>query len=299
MSLLPTAVTQCSRSALGLLPTLMALQAAEGPGMPAGTLSEGASPVYSVFNPVPPDQMRPMVLDRPDKTESPYTVDAGHVQVEMDLVTYAWDRRSGSSGGSRPTELALAPMNWKVGLVNHIDLQCILRPYFRVRGTDPGDPVSGTGDLTGRLKVNVWGNDGGATALAVMPFVTAPSGAGNESPRRPSGGIIVPFAVELPSAWTLGLMTELDLGESPEEGGLGASFIHTATIGHPIAGPVSGYLEFFSEVADSSGLGWVGTVDAGFTWAVHDNWIVDVGFNFGVTPEAPDFNPFLGVSHRF
>jgi hypothetical protein len=277
----------------------MALQAAEGPDMPAGTGPEGGSRIYSIFNPVPPDQMRPMVLDRPDKTESPYTVDAGHVQVEMDLVTYAWDRGSGPNGGSRPTELAVAPMNWKVGLVNHIDLQCLIRPYFRVRGPASGDNISGTGDLTGRLKVNVWGDDGGPTALAVMPFVTAPSGAGNESPRRTSGGIIVPFAVEFPSEWSLGLMTECDLERSPEEGGMGASFVHTATIGHPIAGPVSGYLEFFSEVATGSGSGWAGTVDAGLTWAINDSWILDLGFNFGVTPEAPDFNPFLGISHRF
>lgn len=299
MSLLTASVTHCSRSALGLLPTLMALQAAEGPGMPRGMDSEGNSRIHSIFNPVPPDQMRPMVLDRPDKTESPYTVDAGHVQVEMDLFTYSWDRSSEQTGGTRPTELSVAPMNWKIGLVNHVDFQCILRPYQRIRSQVPADNVSGTGDITGRLKINCWGDDGGRTALAVMPFLTAPTGAGTEPPRRPSGGIIVPFAMEFPGQWTLGLMTETDLGRSPEEGGLGASFIHTATLGHPLAGPVSGYLEFFSEVPTNSGSGWVGTVDVGITWSVNESWILDVGFNFGVTPDAPDFNPFLGISHRF
>lgn len=77
MPLLPAAVTQSSRSAFGLLPTLTALQAAEGPELPPGTGSEGRSRICSIFNPVPPDQMRPMPPDRPDKTESPDTVDAG------------------------------------------------------------------------------------------------------------------------------------------------------------------------------------------------------------------------------
>src|SRR5688572_5942243 len=38
---------------------------------------------YHLFNPTPRAQMREMSTDRPDQTESPYTVDAGHVQVEM------------------------------------------------------------------------------------------------------------------------------------------------------------------------------------------------------------------------
>src|SRR4051794_35141958 len=36
---------------------------------------------YTLFNPTPRKQMREMATDRPDKTESPYTVDAGHVQI--------------------------------------------------------------------------------------------------------------------------------------------------------------------------------------------------------------------------
>ncbi|MBL9175319.1 MAG: transporter [Verrucomicrobiales bacterium] len=294
-----TSITQCSRSAVGLLPALAALQAADGPNFPQGVGTDAGTRIHSVFNPVPPDQMRPMTLDRPDKTESPYTVDAGHVQVEMDLMTYAWDRGTPQSGGTRPTELWVAPMNWKIGVVNHVDLQCILRPYQRLRGPSPGDTVSGAGDVTGRLKINCWGDFGGPTALAVMPFITVPSGAGTESPRRPAGGIIVPFALELPGAWSLGLMTEADLGNSNDGTGVAAVFVHTATVGHVIAGPVSGYLEFFSAVGPGLDSPWVGTVDVGVTWAINDNWILDLGFNIGVTAEAPDYNPFLGISHRF
>ena len=42
--------------------------------------------------------MREMSTDRPDKTESPYTVDAGHFQVEMDVLTYSYDRNNGLPG---------------------------------------------------------------------------------------------------------------------------------------------------------------------------------------------------------
>src|SRR5207247_8308607 len=46
---------------------------------------------YTLFNPTPRELMREMNTDRPDKTESPYTVDAGHFQVEADVLK---DRKS-------------------------------------------------------------------------------------------------------------------------------------------------------------------------------------------------------------
>lgn len=37
---------------------------------------------YSLFKPTPRQFMRELTTDRPDQTESPYTVDAGHFQVK-------------------------------------------------------------------------------------------------------------------------------------------------------------------------------------------------------------------------
>ena len=68
----------------------------------------------------------------------------------------------------------------------------------------PATTTDGFGDITTRLKVNLWGNDGGRTALAIMPFLkvpTASDGLGNDVVE---GGIIVPFAFELPAGWSCG-----------------------------------------------------------------------------------------------
>ena len=40
--------------------------------------------IYTLFHPTPREWMREMSTDRPDQTESPNTVDAGHFQVELD-----------------------------------------------------------------------------------------------------------------------------------------------------------------------------------------------------------------------
>ena len=41
---------------------------------------------YHLFHPTPDRLLRDLSTDRPDLTESPYTVDAGHFQIETDFV---------------------------------------------------------------------------------------------------------------------------------------------------------------------------------------------------------------------
>src|SRR4026208_1539423 len=91
----------------------------------ADALAEDKSQ-YHLFNPTPRNLMREMSTDRPDKTESAYTVDAGHFQLEMDVLSYSWDRDNGLPGDTRIESVAIAPMNLKVGLCNRADLQLML-----------------------------------------------------------------------------------------------------------------------------------------------------------------------------
>src|SRR5688500_19361057 len=72
---------------------------------------------YNLFNPTPRGEMRDMSTDRPDTTESPLTVDAGHFQLEMSFFDVSRH------------ETAVAPMNLKVGLTDNSDLQLVLLPY--------------------------------------------------------------------------------------------------------------------------------------------------------------------------
>src|SRR4051794_363483 len=137
---------------------------------------------YTLFNPTPTALLREMVADRPDVTENPHTVDAGHVQVELSF--FEWAKGSGAE------ELSLVPFNFKVGLTNYADVQFVFGPYIRLHSLGRTD--EGHGDATIRLKVNLWGNDTGSngTALAIMPFVTLPTGADQFSADGAEGGII-------------------------------------------------------------------------------------------------------------
>ncbi|MEO8821382.1 MAG: hypothetical protein ABI267_05890 [Ginsengibacter sp.] len=47
-------------------------------------MADSSKSGYTIFNPTPKKLMRDFETDRPDVTESAYTVDAGHFQLETD-----------------------------------------------------------------------------------------------------------------------------------------------------------------------------------------------------------------------
>ena len=250
---------------------------------------------YNILHPTPRTLMREMSTDRPDKTESPYTVDAGHFQLEADLVSFGVDRWNAE--GERAFSVNAANLNLKAGLFNNVDVQLVVENYVceQVRADGVTTRKSGFGDLITRVKVNLWGNDGGATAFAMMPFVKFPTNTAGLGNKQVEGGIILPLAVALPHGWKMGVMTEFDI-VSREGGGYGPDFINSITFSHGIVGDLSGYVEFFSQVSDGD---LIITLDAGLTYALNENVQLDCGCNFGVTEAAEDFNPFVGVSVRY
>ena len=94
----------------------------------------------SLFNPTPDADLRSFNTDRPPKANSPYTVDAGHFLYETDVA-----------------------------------LQ--ITPYESVvtKSAASTTSVAGFGDTFARLKINVLGDDYGAVAVALLPYVKLPT----------------------------------------------------------------------------------------------------------------------------
>ena len=251
---------------------------------------------YNLFHPTPEDQMREMSTDRPDQTESAYTVDAGHFQVEMDLVSAVFDRH-----GEVQTRGWGTSLNLKAGLLNNVDIQFVLEPYVTIRQkdlqTDAAGTISGFGEFQTRVKVNLWGNDGGKTAMAIMPFIKWPLAESDLRNGKTEGGIILPWAVELPAQWGLGGIVEFDF-VSDGGGGRDTEYFNTIALSRDIVGDLGAYVEFAALLTPGNGESWQGQVDLGFTYALNKNTQFDFGCNFGVTEAAPDFNPFIGFSWR-
>jgi hypothetical protein len=254
---------------------------------------------YNLFRPTPDALLREMATDRPDKTESAYTVDAGHFQFETDLLSYTYDRGENETVKA----LALAPINMKIGILNNVDLQLIAETYniqrTKDRDTNRSTRLSGFGDLLFRCKTNLWGNDGGPTALAVMPFVKVPTNQDDLGNGALEGGIIFPFAMELPADWGLGAQAQVDYLQDSNSSDYHQEFSNTITVSHDIVGKLAGYVELYSNVSTERGAKWIATFDFGFTYALTRDIQLDGGMNTGLTEAADDFNPFIGLSMRY
>ena len=231
-------------------------------------------------------ELRPLSTDRPDTTESPYTVDAGHFQFEMELANASRD------GGNR--EFSLGELNTKIGLDAATDLQVVTPFYQQVRGGGEG-----FGDVEIRLKHNLWGNDDGTTALAVMPFVKLPTANGDLGNGEFEGGLIVPFSFEGPAGWSCAVMLEGDLEADDEGGDFHFVGVTSATTSHDLTETTGVFLELVSVLRAESGAGWEAYFNTGMTWAVTPTWQLDGGVRVGLTNAATGFTPFLGASTKF
>src|SRR5665213_2659355 len=131
---------------------------------------------YTLFNPTPHDSMRELNADRPDKTDCPFTVDAGHLQIEMDVADFTYD--ADNAGHGKSVTYRIAPMNAKIGLLNNVDFQLVFTPW-QLENSWVANKIkqqSGFEGITPRIKINLMGNDGGFFAIALIPFVTLPIG---------------------------------------------------------------------------------------------------------------------------
>lgn len=258
---------------------------------------------YTLFNPTPQNLMREMSTDRPDKTESPYTVDAGHFQFEADLVNFTRNRDTNDGANTKTRAYDVMAINAKAGLLHNLDIQFVVETFKYDKTTDfdvgTTEKKSGFGDITTRLKYNVWGNDGGTTALGIMPFVKFPTNSDDLANDDIEGGVIVPLAVDLGNDWSMGLMTELDINKDEDDSGYHAEYVNSITFGKAITDAMGMYAEFFTSKSSESRSDWANTLDFGMTYGIGDNVQLDAGVNIGVTDAADDLNPFIGATYRF
>lgn len=87
---------------------------------------------YNLFNPTPCGQLRDFAPDRPDQTEGPFTVDAGHLQVEVGIFQYTYTNQS-----QRFSDIRVESYQWlntaiKLGVLNNLDLELFVPVYNEV-----------------------------------------------------------------------------------------------------------------------------------------------------------------------
>lgn len=229
--------------------------------------------------------MRELSADRPDSTESPITVDEGHWQVETSVVDYVKD-----FGFEAWT---WGETNLKYGITDNADLQFVFAPYAEEKSG--GQKVDGASDLTIRLKYNVWGNDGGKTALAIFPYVKVPTDT-DLSNEKWEGGLILPFSIDLTEDWGLGLQSEFEYAWDDNDSDYDLEWLHTAVLGTSLTDRVGVYVEYLGIAGDHP---YQAHLSGGVTYAVNELIQLDVGSVVGLNDAAEDLNVFSGFTVKF
>ena len=256
---------------------------------------------YTLFNATPDGALRDFAADRPAKSYGPTTIDAGRVQLEMELYNYTLQKTEGvrtiTHVGPNPTA--------RVGVTNNIELQVNIAPFVhqRVDDTILGTSTRATGvsDLFARAKINLIGNEGGRFALALIPYLkagTAPESLGGN--RTTEGGLIIPYAFNLPNNISITFNSEWDRLKNSLDSNFHDQFVQTAGISGPIAKDVTLTAELWAQInSDPARTVRQYSFDTALAWAVQPTLQLDVGANFGLNKDTPAVQLYTGITRRF
>jgi hypothetical protein len=276
------------------------------PILAADSSSDGKDQ-YTLFNPTPADSLRPLSSDRIGGAGNPFTVDAGHVQIESDLVNwYTYIQRGTFPNGTTydyyEQELSWSP-TIKLGLCNSADFEVspsyvdhswhqtglaapILAPYT----TSYSHQYFSDTDVG--FKINFWGNDGGLTALGISPYVGIPSRRGDIE-----GGASVPFAVRLPMHFAV----KYSLGvEAIDTGGhvIHGELVNDLGISKTFARKFTAFWSLEVLAKSQSSTGWWGYTGFGAAYKFTPNFECYAAIRWGLG-QAYDLNPSCGITWRY
>jgi hypothetical protein len=235
-----------------------------------------------------------MTTDRPDATESPFTVDVGHVQLEMDFTNHGHD----ADDGEEVTESEVLPFNLRFGISEYFELGIYLVPHHRTEEVLPGGArtvVSGMGDITLRAKWNASGNEGGNFAWGLMADLKLPTAGDGLSNGYFEGALTLPTAFELEGGWGGGAMTSLGWVYDNNDD-VRVVWLNTFTVGHALTDSIGGFVELVSEVGNGR---HVATFNTGLTLSLDPEMQLDCGVNFALSDAAQDHSYFVGITRRY
>jgi hypothetical protein len=257
---------------------------------------------FTAFHPTPDADLRSFCTDRPTKSTGPCTVDAGHIQIESDIANLTIDH----TGGLDTTTTLYTNPTIKLGLTNTIDGELSIAPYETIttkdRATGVTTHASGVGDLYGRLKFNLVGDDGGDLAVAIVPYVKVPTAPASIGNRAVEAGIIAPIQITLPASWSLTIDPEVDLLKNVADNGRHLNASGLLSFSRPASKTVTLSVELWSDVNyDPQKTVTQVSADVGLAWvpASLPNVQFDGGVNFGVNNVTPAAQVYIGVSRRF
>ena len=261
---------------------------------------------YSLFNPAPKESLRPLQSEGFDRVMNPFTVDAGHFQMEANLgeLYYTSSRGtfpSGTTYNFRAEQFAWAP-TFKVGLLDNLDFE-VTPTYFRQStrqaGTFPGgfpytikNDFNNFGRITTAAKVNLWGNNEGTTSFALKPYLSIPTQNGDLL-----GGVEAAAAFRLPQQMTLKLSSGIEAIENNRHATF-CQFANGLTLDKMFGRKTTVFINLNAYITSQKSQDWWGYTGFGAAYNLTKNFQVYAGMRFGLEA-GYDYDPYVGITWRY
>ena len=236
--------------------------------------------------------------DRPGLGEPACTMAPGRVSVEAALGDWTLDKQ----GGDRTDTVLIGDTTVRVGLSDTIEARIGWTPLGVVRERSGGmvDRAARVGDVTLGLKANLANPDGEKFSVAVLPFVTLPTG------RMPVGagdwgaGVLLPISYDLSKTVKLELVPEVDAAVDQDGRGRHLAFSSVVGVNVDLSDTVTLAIEG-EAIRDNDPAGRTTQyfAAASLAWMARKNLQLDIGAVAGLNRDAPDVELYAGISRRF
>ena len=271
---------------------------------PALAQSDSTGDVYGPANPVPDSQLRPLTTDRPGKSSSPVTVDAGHLQLEADLFNYSYTDQDGAT-----TRQWSAPnVVLKYGVTRTIDVEVAVSGVnqfeYHDRGTGEITKANGIGDTWIGAKFNIFGDDPGDgpknQGFAIIPFIKIPTAASGLGNHLVEATVAIPYQFNLPDNWSVVIENADGLRADHNGNRYEGDYQAMVNISHSLFfDDLTAQIEYFYDYGTDPAIGHVMSFDPAVQWAVTSGLALDMGDYIGLNSKATAENPYVGISTRF
>ena len=262
---------------------------------------------YTIFNPVPGDQLRDMGTDRPNKTNGPTTIDAGHVQFEIGAFDYLYYRDRYRGDNVRSDQFNFGQTDARIGVTNDIEINVVIDPVTAVRSTDFNTRQSsravGFGDTVVGGKLNLFGNEGGngvwATAVGIQPQIKFPTARASLGNGHAEAEVGIPVAVNLPADIHLEAETIVGWERNSADTGDVTGWQNSIAIDRSFFTRYDFFVEYWSHASTERRRESPQTIDVGVVYTLDDHTQLDTGVNFGLNHATQNIEWTVGLSVRF
>jgi hypothetical protein len=280
-------------------------QPAEPASSPAASAPADKSR-YTLFNPTPTDQLRSMDTDRPNVTNTPHTIDAGHLQIETGVIDYTYFRDDSAGDNVREDDFDFGQFNFRLGVLNNLEVNAVVDAFdldeFHDYSASASSRATSFGDTVVGAKLNLWGDDGAdgvwASGLAIQPQFKFPTAAADVGNGHFEFYVALPFLMNLPADFHLGVQPGVADERNLDNTGYVTGFPISISLDRVLLANIDFYVEFACDPTTQRHVSTEQTIDIGGTYPLGDNVVLDAGVNLGLNKVSTTVEALAGISIR-